>query len=73
MIETISIKAHLLDHDAAEVAVLERTEGWILLSQDVGQLNVELVELRHFLQGKVSLVCPVSRDIPEAYGVQYLE
>jgi len=45
------MKTHLLDHDAAEVAMLEETEGGVLLREDARELYVQLVQFRHFLQG----------------------
>ncbi len=58
------IRAHLFDHDAAEVAMLKGAERRVLLGQDVGELNVELIQLRDLLQSEVCLAGPVSGDIP---------
>lgn len=40
---------HLLDHYAAEVPMLEGAKGWVLLGENMGKFDVELVQLRHFL------------------------
>ena len=51
LVETVpSDHTHLFDHDAAEVTVLEGGEGRVLLSQNMGQLHIHLVQLIHLLQ-----------------------
>jgi len=66
---TVTTTTHLLDHDAAEVAMLEGTEGRVLLRQDVGQLYVEGVQCGHFLQGELCLLSPVCWHVPRSKAV----
>ena len=56
--------AHLSDHDAGEVAMLEGSVDWVPLGEGGSQLQVQFVQLVHLLQSELCLVGPVCGNIP---------
>ena len=56
--------AHLSDHDAGEVAMLEGGVDWVPLCEGGSQLQVQFVQLVYLLQSELCLVGPVCGNIP---------
>ena len=56
--------AHLSDHDAGKVAMLEGGVDWVPLCEGGSQLQVQFVQLVHLLQSELCLVCLVCGNIP---------